>query len=274
MLEALQIDGHVMMMSIGLVGGGLEGGLKKVSRHEATTFRGLCSDHDRQLFERLDLGALDANDAEVRALLSWRAITYELHQTIEAAGRIQSAYLKKVKSGELDGDVPSPAGIEATSWMVTAYETFRYRSDHWDVSLSNPSGAAVEYLVYGLSDVPPILAASRLFSFQPKKNSTACRIALNIWPDDAGHTIVLFGFCKVDGGRAKRFIRTLLDSEGDLHPAKLSAALLQHLGNFVLNPSHVENWSDEKRQFLERAFLSTVIDKRRVVASKMINLFL
>jgi hypothetical protein len=273
-LETLQRDGHVMMMSIGLADGGLDGALKEVSRNEATTFRGMCADHDSQIFELLDIGALDANDTDIQTLLSWRAITHELHQTIEAAGRMQTAYIKKVEAGELDGNTPSAIGIEATRWMFTAYETFEYRSEHWDAGLSDPSNAAVTHEAFEMTNVPAILAASGLFSFQIKKNHTPCRIALNIWPDDKGCTTVLFGFSNADKLHAKRFIRSLLDSKKNLHPAKLSAALLQYVGNFVLEPTHVKNWTEAKRESVESAFLGTITDERKVVASRITNLFI
>ena len=272
-LEKLQQDGHVIMMGHGLVRGELEGGLQKVSRNEATTFQGLCAEHDSTLFQRIDHGSLDKDDPEVRLLLSWRAITHELHQNIEAAGRIQTAYIKKVEAGELDGDVPTPMGIEATSWMITAYETFEYRSKFWDAGLNDAESAPVEYQVFTLTKVPPVLAASGCFSFQTKPHDTARRIALNIWPTENGETVVLFGYCDDDGSRARSFIRNLRDRKGDLHPAKLSAALLQHMGNFVLCPDHVDKWSEDKRFGVEQSFFSSLHGAARVHASRVNNVF-
>lgn len=272
-LERLQRNNHVIMMGHGLVKGVLEGGLQSVSRNEATTFQGLCAKHDSTLFERIDLGSLDVDDPEVRLLLSWRAITHELHQSIEAAGRIQTAYIKKVDAGELNGDVPTPMGVEATSWMHTAYETFLYRSEYWDVGINNAEAAPVEYQVFKLLGVQPILAASGLFSFQTKARDTARRIALNIWPSEKGETLIIFGYCHDDASRARSFIRKLRDKNGDIHPGKLSAALLQHLGNFVLCPDHVDNWSDEKRSAIELAFHDSLFNSSRIPSTKLNNLF-
>jgi hypothetical protein len=270
-LEAIQDSGHVIMPGMGLDKGALTGRFSRLSRNEATTFRGLCSKHDQELFLSLDRGDLDVEEPSVRLLLSWRAVSHELHQNLETAAKLQTFYTGKVKAGEDDGNSPTPAAMEATSWMVTAFETFRYRSQFWDAGLSDPDWNGVDHLWFSLPEVPPVFAASGMFSFSSKRGNIS-RVVLNAWPSDDGLT-VLFGYSKEDGIQVRRFVRGLCGSKG-LHPAKFSAAIIRYLGNFVISPSHYDGWSENKRQEVERYFYDTIVQDKRVPASANTNLFI
>ncbi|WP_375204573.1 hypothetical protein [Hyphococcus sp.] len=263
-------------MAIGLriKKGNLHGGFELIGRNEATTFRGLCSKHDTALFERIDKGPLDPADPEVSFLLGWRAVTQELHENISAASRLQSAYSAKVENGELSGDVPSPLGNEATSWIITAYATHLYREERWNPVFADKNYARLRFKTFKLTRVEPVIAASGMFSIdEANRLGDRVRMTLNVWPDSEGDTIVQFGFARRDTGQAAKFIRSLTHKRDELCAEKFSTAILNHLQNFVISPNAYEAWSDEKRGAIEKAFVGDGFGGGRVEAEPILNLF-
>jgi hypothetical protein len=53
-------------------------------RNEASTFTGLCSAHDADLFRPIDTRELDVNDREQFFLLAYRSVTREVHAPLLA----------------------------------------------------------------------------------------------------------------------------------------------------------------------------------------------
>ena len=84
-LALLEEGGHVVAPTIRL---DAERGpivdLTKVGRNRATTFAGLCSEHDRMAFAPIELGKLDLQSPEHLFLLAFRATFYEVHATASA----------------------------------------------------------------------------------------------------------------------------------------------------------------------------------------------
>ena len=52
---------------------------KSVGRNDATTFTGLCSEHDRRMFEPIDKATINVLDEEHLFLFAYRSVLRELH---------------------------------------------------------------------------------------------------------------------------------------------------------------------------------------------------
>ena len=66
--------------------------LRLVGRNEASTFLGLCEEHDRKLFEPIDKRPIDANNQEQLFLLAYRSMLKEYHVTFDGFNRIHQGY--------------------------------------------------------------------------------------------------------------------------------------------------------------------------------------
>jgi hypothetical protein len=78
-LELIQTDGHVLMPDLRLVDGQPKVEFVKVGRNDASTFTGLCSKHDTELFKAIDTEPLDLDDSEHLRQLAYRAVMREFH---------------------------------------------------------------------------------------------------------------------------------------------------------------------------------------------------
>ena len=89
-LDLLVRDGHVVsfkhwyekdrgpIIDYGLVG-----------RKEATTFTGLCDEHDNEVFRPIDTNDINAENQQHLFLLAYRAVLRELHATMEGHQRFK-----------------------------------------------------------------------------------------------------------------------------------------------------------------------------------------
>lgn len=98
-LELLQERGHVYAprLQLTLKEPRLEFGL--IGRNLATTFHGLCNEHDTEIFRPIETAHLDPLNEEHLFLLSYRAVLKETHATAKSAVDTQSGYTAGVKEG-------------------------------------------------------------------------------------------------------------------------------------------------------------------------------
>ena len=63
-----------------------------VGRNHATTFTGLCGNHDHELFRTIEKNPLQISDSQHLFLLSYRAVLMEAHATRKAMIDVQLWY--------------------------------------------------------------------------------------------------------------------------------------------------------------------------------------
>ena len=77
-LDLLAREGHVVVASHRMeVARGIVVDLTQVSRNKATTFTGLCEEHDRDLFAPIERAPIDLADVRHLFLLAYRAALFE-----------------------------------------------------------------------------------------------------------------------------------------------------------------------------------------------------
>jgi hypothetical protein len=126
-LDLLCKDGHVIMPVPKVPNDNHTISFELVGRNKATTFTGLCSQHDDAIFKPIDKGPLDSLSAEHLFLLAYRSVIREVHATMDAASKIQSAYRKKVELELARGDVPTLEGMRALDAVMNAYCAHLYK---------------------------------------------------------------------------------------------------------------------------------------------------
>lgn len=135
----------------------------RVGRNKASTFAGLCSDHDSAIFSPIELEEVDWASSEHLFLVAYRAVLFELHASCAAAAVVQGAYLKRVDLGIDPEDEASEAGIIATHRLLVAYQMYLYKLAWDDLYLSRTFNG-VEHDVLTFQVRQATVAASTLFS--------------------------------------------------------------------------------------------------------------
>jgi hypothetical protein len=231
-----------------------------ISRNYATTFTGLCGDHDREIFKPIDTNDINADDPQHLFLLAYRPVLRELHATIEGAAKIQGLYEKRVELGLDPEDQPSPAGMVALSQMLKSERTFRYKFEYDQVYMSKSYNSIChETRLFDMDR--PTLAASTLFSTDNTDESEKhiqC-IALNVLPVSSEKTLVVISWLPRDTEWVQQKFQDLLNSEGHYGKYILSKTILNYSENFVLSPSYFDEWSNEKRDAIQRYYVDTLI---------------
>jgi len=233
-LESIQEDGHVIGIEVFLKSGELHVGFRKIGRNKATTFLGLCSHHDTEIFSHLDQNLLDLNDDKTCLLLTWRAITHEMAEKMEQGVKFQSEY------------------------QVTP-------------TIFSNQKRRLLFKRYVIKGTGALLATSSFFVVQGHLNREPSYISVNAFPIN-GDTMVLFTILRKDLGVVMPIIRSLLVKR-ELCPIRFSAFILSRVQNFVLSPSHFSQWSAEKVNAIEKAFASSGMDSDWLEPKEIYNLF-
>lgn len=259
--DLLSSRGHVTMFKMNIAKDGPQIVLRQVGRNEASTFLGFCAQHDASIFRALDAKPLNLHDAEQLFLLAYRSVCRELHATMEAASKIQSAYLNRVEKGWDDGEVPTPAGMEAVSRAYISWMTFRYRHDAFDTALLEGNFQEVVHDVFTWPGQRPAVAASCLFSLdEVMKEEDVVRAILNVVPISENETAVIFSYSKADAGRARLALDRIISAQGAQQKYELSKLLIERTENFALSPAFAHGWSVEKLAVIKQAFIDTMFE--------------
>ena len=97
-----QTDGHVFMPRYRLVNGEPKMEFAKVGRNEASTFPGLCSKHDTELFKAIDTEPLEVDNCEHRRQLAYRSVNREMHAELENCERAWVIHEEICKAQQAD----------------------------------------------------------------------------------------------------------------------------------------------------------------------------
>lgn len=253
--------------------------MKLIGRNDASTFRGLCADHDNDIFKPIDDRGLDERDREQLFLIAYRSVIRELHAVIEGAMKIQSAYLRLVESGDVPKDYPSAPGVNAIQHMLKAWAVWNYRYRVFDNLLIRRKFNGIRHLKFALEGKPPVVASSSFFSmdFKPWGEPFAALI-VNLIPTSSDRTLVLFSYSEKHAQKAAKYLKNLLRSNGTKKEYELSCLLLDRAENFFLSPHAVNSWPPEKRSEIENAFSQDLLgpnplSNAPLVRTPLLNLF-
>lgn len=253
--------------------------MKLVGRNHASTFTGLCAEHDNAIFKPIDEGELDERDREQLFLIAYRSVTRELHAANEVAMKIQSTYLRLADRGDVPKDAPSTPGVNAVQHMLKAWAVWKYRYNFFDNLLITRKFNGIRHLKFALEGKPPVIASSSFFSmdFKPWGKPFAALI-VNLIPTSSDRTLVLFSYSKKHAQKAAKFLKNLLILNGTKKEYELSCLLLDRAENFFLSPQAVKSWSPEKRIEIENAFSQDLLgpnplSNAPLVRTPLLNLF-
>jgi hypothetical protein len=273
-LDMLAEDGHVIAPIVRLdANSGPSIEFARVGRNRATTFAGLCAEHDQDIFAAIETGDIDTADPKHRFLLAYRAVLYELHATCAAAFQLQMGYLKRVQLGLDPKDKPSEAGMLATHRMIVAYETFMYKQ-LFDAAYLSRDFSILSHNILTLKTRRPTMAASTLFSLDELiRGASAVHVCLTILPILQSTTVAVLSYLKEDAEMARSELKTVLTASGAEQAFQLSRRLLNNCQNFVLSPQYFASWPPEKSAAITSYFVRTLLHDDLSVTDPQLMLF-
>lgn len=246
---------------------------KLIGRNKATTFTGLCSEHDRTIFREVDNNQINANDTLHLFLLAYRSIYRELYATMDAAVVSQSGYMKRVELGLDPQDEPSRAGIEAINQMLVSWRTYRYKCIFDEIN-ANSEYSRLRSFIQIIDIEQPTIAASLFFCIRPHTSLDDIEgVTLNIVPIESTKTLVVMSYLEEHEQLAKTGFYQLFNAEGDYFKYLLSKLLIKHGENFVINPAYYDRWCQDKRTIICRLYAKTLFDDVYDEDSEHLNLF-
>lgn len=273
-LELLCTNGHVTafkrwidkdkgpQISLGLVG-----------RNKATTFSGLCSKHDQEIFNVIDNKKFDKTNKEHLFFIAYRSIHRELHATMEAASKIQSVYLKRAAMGIDPHDQPSEAGMTAIGKMYVSWETWKYKT-YFDEIYVNQKYDLIAHEPIMVNHARPSVAVSALFSIDEYTiGDDVLRVILNVFPISTEQTLIVFSYRDQEKEIARVALDRVLSSTGMHQLYETSRIILNNCENFVFSPIYVDSWEDPKKETITNYFINTLFKSDMDYHSPYLYLF-
>jgi len=260
-LENLIDNGHVCTFTHKLIQNSfpkIEFGL--LGRNEATTFTGLCSTHDNELFSTIDKDRIDLKNNEHLFLLAYRTIYKGLYATMDAAFKIQIAYLQKIDLGIDPGDKQTIACELATSRLMISHQTWLYKTQ-FDNILLNRYYDLICHDTFIINLKEPTIAVSSLFTIDKfLVDNYILRIVLNVLPVSKTKTYIIFSYLKQHATAAQAVLDKILNSTDSYQLYEISRLILNHCENFVLSPTYVKSWSSSKKDTITKFFKDTIFE--------------
>lgn len=273
-LDLLVRDGHVKAFGRRIdkrVGPVIQ--FADVGRHEATTFTGFCSEHDREIFAAIETRRFDPTSPQHLFLAAYRALVKELHAQMEAACRIQASYNERVRLGLDSRNEPEPAGMLAIDWMMRSYSSYEYKLA-FDKALLTDDYRGILHDVIAIDQEAPSIAVCSHFGLDYVSDCGEwARVALNVLPLGTRESIAILSYLERDTALTRSSLTHVLNSTGPQQKYLLSKQILNSCSNFVVSPAHFEGWSSEKRAAITEYFCKTLFESHIEFESEFLYLF-
>lgn len=271
-LKRLSRNGHVVMPHISLkYPPPAEISFKAIGISSATTFTGLCSQHDNDIFRLIDTTLPNIKDDTHLFLLAYRAVLREFHVVLQNGLRFQATYQKRVDLGISPGAVPCQYGLFAASHLENAYDCYSYKRQ-FDVAYLNKRWDDVTHEILFLADQGPTIAVSSLFSLDDVPAPEVPRVALSLFPNDDG-VVVVFSSTKDDSPYVRDYIKRILDADSYYRRYLISKLVLQSCDNFVISPEYFDQMSNSQKDAICRFYVDTILENHEEHDDKNLYLF-
>ncbi|MGY3342031.1 MULTISPECIES: hypothetical protein [unclassified Bradyrhizobium] len=274
-LELIQENGHVLMPDFRLVGGEPKLAFVKIGRNDASTFTGLCSKHDIELFKAIDTESLNVRKREHLEQLAYRSVMRDLHVHLlnsEKAWAIHEQFCKA--GGKNPADVATAASMIALDHDRKGLQALKYREKHFDTPLSEGKIPDLQHLLITMNGQDPVLAASALLSSDFAEDGELIGPTLNVIPMDNDKSVAVLSYPSDQEPQIKLDLPEIFDGPEDRLTYQLAKLIIQRIENFVLSPSHYEKWSSDKKTRVLREFEANIQGPNAMEDHDDLNIFL
>lgn len=234
---------------------------ERIGRNKASTFTGLCTAHDNEIFRPIDSQPFDFSNQVHLLLLAYRSITRELHAATNAKAKAQKEFDHYVRAGTLVGDNLTSLGLLSINMAGNWDSVLSYRAQFSNGYFEDGKCADLVHNVILLGDQLPAIAVSSLFSFDCVLSNCRTYIVLNVFPTTTNETAVVFSYLPTDADRVRQFLKEILKQTGERQMRALSSLIIRYVENFFISPQLYNSWNKEKVKDIEDAFDKTLFSK-------------
>jgi hypothetical protein len=261
-LESLAENGHVVMFTPELRGSDLGISFKRIGKNLATTFTGLCSEHDTLLFRPIDTSEIDPANPEHRFLVAYRAVLKGLHAAAGSAQMVQLSFQKGVERGQFAKD--GPEMMLATTQFIAATYMFEFAQCFHQAYVT----AAWDQVSYETLMVPapaPVIAASGVClpteaGLAPKRQDRPF-MAFSMFPQN-GQLFVEFAWLPEADAVMRRATKNIVATAENQQLYLLSKFILKYTETFTLRPSLYETFTQPQVAAMTEYFLANAAGNR------------
>ena len=278
-LRSVSNNGHVYMIKSTAQGFAFQ----LVGVRKATRFTGFCSQHDNELFDKVDLGderSINPNDPEQAVRLSLRSTACEYWKKLNA-----QIFFRKLLQLARSGDVPSISEyinldqVDVSKSLDYVISVAKSRLDGFDFAVKRIGRQFMSLLhqlesgkfhlskfsTIRLKTSPTVVVSAH---FPPEYNlSGKCivskmtgvdlpEVTLNIVPNE-NEVVLMFLWHK----RYEQLFRSFFHDLENLKEAKraliLSQMLIMQVENMALSPRLVDMWEDQEKSAVLDLFKRT-----------------
>jgi len=260
-LEALAEDGHVMMFAPEIRGDKFGVPFKRIGRNLATTFTGLCSAHDTQLFKPIDTSEIDPANPKHCFLVTYRAVLKGLHSALGSAQMVQLSFQKGVELKQFAED--GPEMLSATSQIIGSMYMFEFAQPFHKAYIAG-AWDQVKYETL-MVPTPPAVAASGVcmpteVGPVPKRDDRPF-LAFSIFPQN-DQLFVEFAWLPEADAIMRRATEAIATATGDHQLYLLSKFILKYTETFTLKPSVQETFTKPQVEAITDYFLANSVGNR------------
>jgi hypothetical protein len=258
-MQLIQDKNKVVMMRSRVDKRGPHVELELVGRNQASTFTGLCSRHDAEIFRPIDTEDFNPRSQQHLFLIAYRSVYREFHAIMEGTVRVQSLFVKAVEDGKVSAHEPSPVMLTATEGLLRSYSFYRYKTAYFDIPYVRADFDTVEHDIVIFEGQEPTIAASTFNSLEPIITPGGfVGIIINVIPLPDRRMVVVFSYAASEASKARTHLDRILAVTGERQKYELSKHLLAVTENFALNPRFVASWTKARREAVIAAFQRTI----------------
>jgi hypothetical protein len=223
---------------------------------KATTFAGLCSEHDNRLFDPIDNNEIDLENPEHLFLLAYRSVLKNAHGALKHKMWTADAYNKLVSYGVADPEQTVMRDMKASAGRAADFTWLRKQElDHLHLSGAHD---ALGHEVVWLPEGDPAVGVSECFS-TISRNGEEKFCALNVFPQEGRHVMV-FSFVK--GSRLAlrdNFVNYLRYLPVAKRAQVASRIVLENCTDPILSPKVYSTFSTEQKLTIRNYYMQTAL---------------
>jgi hypothetical protein len=273
--ELILTDGHVLMPDFRLVNGEPRLEFVKIGRNDASTFTGLCSKHDTELFKSIDTEPLDVDNCEHLRQLAYRSVMREFHTHLLNSEQAWAVHEQFCKAGGADpAEEATAASVVALDHDRKALEVLNYRKKHFDTPLSEGKTPDLGHLIITMDGQAPVLAASALFSTGFTTDGDIIGPTLNVVPLSQAQSVAVISYPTAQETEVTAALAKVFDADEKSLKYELAKLIIQRVENFTLCPAHYEKWSNDRKARVLREFEANLAEPKEIADHEDLNIFL
>jgi hypothetical protein len=234
---------------------------QRVGRNKATTFSGLCNEHDTLLFLPIDSQPFDISIEEHLFLLSYRSVLRELHAQCRTATMVQNLYTKGIELGHFDEKEAGYPMMSATVGLIEMWGFYNY-SCFWANAYLTQNLDRIHHRIIIIPNTKAKFAVSSVYSLvdnikiHENRQIPKC-LAFNVFPYEDG-MVAIWSYPDLQYDHFASHLHELAQTEGEYRKYILSKLIFKYCENFVLAPSFYESLSEQQIESIKNYYFDNV----------------